>query len=117
MSDHNGRFLLKDKDFVDVVDESGEVVEGLRVPKHWDNDQLAPGFKKKASSAPAKKAAAPDGGKAKPEGEPAGNASTEDWVEYARTKKDAEDADLLDEAGEPLSRDELREKFGTPTPA
>lgn len=49
----------------------------------------------------------------KPPAEPAGNASTADWAAYARTRG-AEDADLVDGDGKPLTRDELRTKFGTP---
>lgn len=44
--------------------------------------------------------------------EPGGNASTEDWVTFAR-RKGAEDADLVDEKGEPLKRDALKDKFGS----
>lgn len=50
----------------------------------------------------------------KPEDEPAGNASRDAWAEYARTSKGASDADLVDEDGNDLGRDALREKFGTP---
>lgn len=50
----------------------------------------------------------------KPEDEPAANASTEAWVEYAK-KRGANDEDLLDD-GKPLGRDALRDKFGTPAP-
>lgn len=49
----------------------------------------------------------------KPEDEPAGNASTDAWVEYAK-KRGALDADLLDEDGKALGQKALREKFGTP---
>lgn len=49
----------------------------------------------------------------KPEDEPARNASTEDWVEYAK-KRGAVDKDLVDDSGEPLKRDALVEKYGTP---
>lgn len=44
---------------------------------------------------------------------PAGNASREAWATYARSKG-AVDADLVDDEGKDLGRDELREKFGTP---
>lgn len=50
----------------------------------------------------------------KPEDEPAGNASTEAWVEYAK-KRGALDADLVDDKGEPLTRSALIDKYGTPT--
>lgn len=46
--------------------------------------------------------------------QPAGNGSTEKWVEYAKAKG-ATDADLLGADGEPLNRDELKAKYGTPT--
>lgn len=48
------------------------------------------------------------------EHEPAGNASTEEWVAFARLKG-ATDEDLVDEDGKPLGRDVLREKFGAPS--
>lgn len=48
----------------------------------------------------------------KPEDEPAGNATTEVWVAYAKSKG-ASDEDLNDVDGEPLGRDALREKYGT----
>lgn len=54
----------------------------------------------------------PDGGKSAEE--PPGNASGEVWAEYARTVKGAQEADLVDDQGQPLGRDALREKFGTP---
>lgn len=42
---------------------------------------------------------------------PAGNASAEEWEAYAR-ERGASDADLLDDDGEPLGRNALRDKFG-----
>lgn len=45
--------------------------------------------------------------------EPSGNASTEEWANYARTKG-ASDADLLDDEGKPLGRDALRDKYAAP---
>lgn len=42
---------------------------------------------------------------------PAGNASAEEWEVYARARG-ASDADLLDDDGEPLGRNALRDKFG-----
>ncbi|WKN47144.1 hypothetical protein [Nocardioides sp. Arc9.136] len=115
MADNKGTHLLTTRDFVDVVDEAGNDL-GYQVPKHWGADQLAPGAKKKsgrtsaASSSSGSTPAAPT----KPEGEPAGNASTEDWVAYAKSKGATED-DLKDEQGEPLGQKALREKYGTPT--
>lgn len=44
--------------------------------------------------------------------QPSGNASREEWEEYAR-KRGALDEDLLDEDGKELSRNELRDKFGS----
>lgn len=52
----------------------------------------------------------------KPEDEPAGNASTDEWLAYAKTKG-AQDSDLVDGDGKALTRDALREKYGTPQPA
>lgn len=49
----------------------------------------------------------------KPEDEPAGNASTDEWLTYAKTKG-AVDGDLVDGDGKALTRDALREKYGTP---
>ncbi|MCZ4497896.1 MAG: hypothetical protein JWQ74_449 [Marmoricola sp.] len=106
MSDSNGTFLLKEKDFVDVVDGDGNEVEGLKVPKHWDNDQLPAGFKKKGrgsgSSAPSD-----------PNKQPAKSGSKEDWVNFAKTVKGAKDEDLAVD-GKDLTRDELVAKYGTP---
>lgn len=42
--------------------------------------------------------------------EPAGNASTEEWEAYARTRG-AADEDLVDGDGKALGRDALRDKF------
>lgn len=44
--------------------------------------------------------------------QPAGNASRDEWAEYARTQG-ASDADLVDEDGKDLGRDTLREKYGS----
>lgn len=52
-------------------------------------------------------------GDSKPENEPAGNASTEAWATYAKSKG-ATDDDLKGADGEPMGRDEIRAKFGTP---
>lgn len=51
----------------------------------------------------------------KPANEPARSGSTEAWVTYAK-ERGATDADLLDDKGEPLKRDALAEKYGTPVP-
>jgi hypothetical protein len=115
----SGRLFLREKDFVEVVDAEGNELPS--VPKHWGEDQLAPGakFKKKASgrnSSSSGKDGGKDGGgsdPATPE-EPAGNASTEAWAEFAKTKG-ATDADLVDSDGKPLGRDEIRAKYGTPS--
>jgi len=47
------------------------------------------------------------------EHEPAGNASRDDWVAFARLMG-ASDEDLVDADGKDLGRDQLREKYGTP---
>jgi hypothetical protein len=47
------------------------------------------------------------------EHEPAGNASRDDWVAFARLMG-ATDEDLVDDDGKDLGRDQLREKYGTP---
>jgi hypothetical protein len=44
--------------------------------------------------------------------EPAGNASREEWESYARSKG-ATDEDLLDGEGQPLGRNELRDRYAT----
>lgn len=48
-----------------------------------------------------------------PLGEPKGNATRDEWEQYARSKG-ATDADLVGADGKPLGRDELRDKYGTP---
>jgi hypothetical protein len=48
--------------------------------------------------------------------EPAGNAARDDWADFAKSKG-ATDADLVDKDGKALTRDALREKYGTPAPA
>jgi hypothetical protein len=48
--------------------------------------------------------------------EPKGNASREEWANFAKSKG-ASDEDLLDEDGEELGRDALREKYQTPPPS
>lgn len=115
-----GRLFLEKKDFVEVVDAEGNDLPS--VPKHWGEEQLAPGakFKKKSSSRSSSSDGGKTGGKAgggsdpaSPE-EPAGNASTEVWAEFAKSKG-ATDADLVDDDGKPLGRDEIRAKYGTPS--
>lgn len=44
------------------------------------------------------------------EGQPSGNASRDEWEAYARAHG-ATDEDLLGDDGEPLGRNELRDKF------
>jgi hypothetical protein len=44
--------------------------------------------------------------------EPKGNASREEWANFAKSKG-ASDEDLLDDNGEELGRDALRDKFGS----
>ncbi|MDP9820389.1 hypothetical protein [Nocardioides massiliensis] len=113
----NGTHVLAGKDFVDLVDEADEVVGS--VPKHWRDDQLPPGTKKKGRSSRSSSTSTPTGGGQRqqtpstPSGEPAGNASREDWAAYAVTQG-AEEKDLVDDKGEPLGRDELRAKYGQP---
>lgn len=109
-----GQFLLTAKDFVKVVDAEGN--ELPPVPKHWGEDQLPAGATKKgrassttSSSTPASPPP-PD-----PDAEPAGNASRDAWAEYAMKVKGAKPEDLLDTDGKDLGRDELRDKYGTPT--
>lgn len=48
-----------------------------------------------------------------PDEEPAGNASRDEWADYARSQG-ATDEDLVDEDSKDLGRDALREKYGTP---
>lgn len=133
-----GRHLLVAKDFVEVVGPDGEDLPS--VPKHWGEEQLPPGasFKKKsrgssssvhnssASTAPPTQPPAPDATstthRSTPDvpnpdvAPPAGNASTEAWVEWAKTVKGATDDDLKDADGEPLKRDDIKAKYAE-TPA
>lgn len=53
-----GRLLLTEKDFREVVDDEGNALASA--PKHWGEDQLAPGasFKESTRKAPAKQPAA-----------------------------------------------------------
>ncbi|MCL8026317.1 hypothetical protein [Nocardioides bruguierae] len=118
MSDKNGRHLLGSKDMVDLLGEDDKVIGS--VPKHWDETLLTPGTKKKGRSSGSRTASTGDGsnGSSTPSGSgstpepPAGNASLEDWTEYAKTSKGATDADLVDAEGKPLTRDALKAKFG-----
>lgn len=100
------RHILKETDFVDVVDTEGTVVD--RVPKHWGEDLLVAGTKKKSrsggSSSSSTTPPAPSG--AEP---PAGNAGTEVWAAWAVEHGGATEEDVKD-----MSRDELREKYGKP---
>lgn len=108
-----GRHLLTEKDFVSVVDADGNDLPP--VPKHWGEEQLPAGAKKKSkaksssSSSSSGKASGQSG-----DAEPAGNASRDDWAAYATKVKGAKAEDLVDADGKDLGRDELREKFGTP---
>lgn len=111
-------------DFVVVVDKTTGQVQKDPIPQSWIGTDLAPNVKK-ATKAQAKDAdpptppapPAPPAAPAPPAPgatEPAGNASRDDWAAYARTQG-ATDADLVDGDGEPLGRDQLREKYGTGT--
>lgn len=94
-------------DFVKVVDEQG--TELPSVPKTWIGKYLLPdGVKRASRTATSTTAATETTGT-----EPAGNASTEEWAAYAKTKG-ATDADLVASDGNPLGRDELRAAYGTP---
>lgn len=108
MSDNNnGTFLLKEKDFVAVVDEEGNELD-YKVPKHWGQDQLAAGVTKKGRSS-GRQSSGQQGDE-----EPGGNASRDAWVTYATEVKGAKEGDLVDDDGKDLTRDELAAKYGTP---
>lgn len=115
-----GRHLLAEKDFVEVVDAEGNDLPA--VPKHWGTDQLPAGAEKKTrtrSNSTRSTSGSTGTTRTEPppppaDTEPAGNASTEAWADYAVKVKGAKPDDLVDEQGEPLGRDELRAKFGTP---
>jgi len=90
------------------------------VPAAWIGTDLVPAGAKKATRAQIAKA---DGGDdtgdptppvSDPDAEPAGNASRDEWAEYAVRVKGAKPEDLIDDQGEPLGRDMLREKYGAP---
>lgn len=89
-------------DFVDVVDAAGNAIPGMpSVPKAWlGTDLVPPGTKKGTPSTDDSPS------------EPAGNASREEWEAYAR-QRGATDADLVDDDGQPLGQDALRDKFGS----
>lgn len=120
MSDSNGRHLLGERDFVDVIDENDAVVG--TAPKHWDESQLAPGtrLKKRATRSSSNGASTPSGQQTPPPPptdpvEPAGNASTDDWKAYA-IATGAKPEDLVVD-GKDLTRDELKAKYGKPAAA
>lgn len=50
-----------------------------------------------------------------PDETPAGNASRDEWADYALAHGASAD-DLVDEDGKPLGRNELREKYGSTDP-
>lgn len=104
-----GRRLLVEKDFAEVVDADGNALPS--VPKHWTEDDLAPGasFKKKS----AKASGSTSGGSNTPaDGEPKGNASRDEWAAYATTKgAPDEETKPVEDGG--LSRDDLKAKYGT----
>lgn len=114
----NGRLFLTDKDFVTVVDAEGEELPS--VPKHWDEDLLPAGASKKsARSSSTTRSSSNTGGSntppVDPDAEPKGNASRDDWAAWATRVKGATEDDLKDEQGEPLGREAIRAKFGTPS--
>lgn len=112
MAEDQGRHLLTEKDFVDVIDEEGNDL-GYQVPKHWTQDDLPAGAKKKSRGSSSTGSNTPPAARAAGE-EPKGNASTDEWIAFAR-EKGATDADLLDDDGNALGQKALREKYGTPT--
>lgn len=108
----NGRHLLTEKDFREVVGPDGEDLPS--VPKHWGEDQLAPGATFKAKPAKSGSGSGSGSGSTPPaDGEPKGNASREDWVAYATTKGAPEEETKPVEDGG-LSRNDLKAKYGTP---
>lgn len=105
--------LYDESDFIDTVDENGK--PGPRVPETWLGTSHAEGLKKKgrtrsSSTQQTRQEPPPPAGPT----EPAGNASRDDWAAFAKAKG-ATDEDLVDDQGEPLGRDELRAKYGTPS--
>ncbi|GAB2762048.1 hypothetical protein [Nocardioides pakistanensis] len=107
--------IYTESDFVKVVDAAGN--EQPPVPKAWVGKDLLPEGTKRAgrssgtsstnSTQQQTQTPAPSG-----DGQPAGNASRDDWAAYA-VSKGATDADLVDDKGEPLGRDEIKAKYGT----
>lgn len=98
-----------EKDMVEVVDEQGNDLPS--VPKAWLNTDLLPaGVKKKSKSSGSSSDSAPQRQAGE---EPSGNASRKEWAAYA-TEKGAQPEDLVVD-GKELTRDELREKYGTPS--
>ena len=87
-----------------------ENVDDASAQHHVDTGMAVPAD---ADSTPAAHPEEPAEPPTPPLEEPAGNASTEAWLEYARSKGASEE-DLVDEDGKPLTRDALRDKFGTP---
>lgn len=112
-----GRLFLKESDFVEVEGPDGQELPS--VPKHWGKDQLAPGAKKVGRASKSSGSSSSTSGSSTqptdPNAEPAGNASTEAWVKYATDVKGAKPEDLVDDKGEPLTRDALKAKYGTAT--
>jgi hypothetical protein len=104
----------KESDFVDVVDAAGDPLEHP-VPKAWLGTDLLEAGVKKAGKASKSSGSTGGSGSTGSDGAPAGNASRDDWVAYAKAQG-ATDADLVDADGNDLGRDELREKY-QPTPA
>jgi hypothetical protein len=97
----------QDGDMVKVVNEAGEV-QPDPVPSAWVGTDLLPAGTKKATSTEVSKAESDD-----PNAEPAGNASRDDWATYATNVKGASPEDLVGDDGKDLTRDQLREKYGT----
>lgn len=104
--------IYTESDFVKVVDAAGN--EQPPVPKAWVGKDLLPEGTKRpgrggsSTSSTQQQSPAPSG-----DGQPAGNASRDDWAAYAKSSKGATDADLVDDKGEPLGRDEIKAKYGT----
>lgn len=113
----NGAYTKAEMVRIKVDDQ----VQPAPVPAAWLDTDLLPAGATKATKAEVAKADGiedstptpappPD-----PNAEPAGNASTEAWADYATRVKGAKAEDLVDGDGKPLTRDALREKYGTPT--
>jgi hypothetical protein len=78
-----------------------------KVASEWSNPDIA----WEDGDAPASDDDGDDGGDDGPS-RPAGNASRDAWVEYARTRG-ASDGELAAEADGGLTRNELRDKYGS----